>query len=216
MRWYIPLVCILLLTVPAAAQLERVGNGFNATMEYMPLWFVFHYGAQYTIINCTLTPWVDLTDNNSWMVLGSNDGLVVTVLDTRINVTPLLLGTTTSYNLTTTGDYSYYYIYFFTGFNTTGEKIEVHLYTSDFEPAPLETQDRRTYLFANPNPGGVAPPVEPGIVIIGVGAAVTLMAVRKGRTAKGGLERAIKKEMREHPWASRKTAERIAKDHRKG
>jgi len=29
------------------------------------------------------------------------------------------------------------------------------------------------------------------------------------------LERAIQKEMREHPWAGRKTAARIARDHRR-
>jgi len=176
----IPLIVIAilaLLIVPCEAQLEPAGYGYNVTMEYIPLWITFQYASSYNITSYTFKPFADFTyinetaHNNSWMILGSNDGHTVTVLDTQFNIS-LTSGATQSFNLPKTGFYKYYYVYLFTGFGTTGEKMEVHLYAAAEEPVPI-------YVYM----AGESQPVEPGHLILGT--ALFLAAIGWRRTVGG-------------------------------
>ena len=101
------------------------------------------------------------------MILGSNDGHVVDTLDTRINV-PLTGGVNTTFALPITGSYKYYYVYLFTGFSTTGDWLEVHLFAGAQEPTPV---------FAYV--AGEAQPVDPVMPIL---ATAALIAVAGRRT----------------------------------
>jgi hypothetical protein len=134
--YVILLLAVLLLAVPGAAQLAQAGNGLNATLNHIPLWFVFSYSAAHTITSYNFTPTVDLTGNNTWAILGSNDGYHLDVLDVRVNTT-LMGGVNSSFNMTTTGSYRYYYVDLLTGFSTAGDYLEVHLYASGYEPRPV-------------------------------------------------------------------------------
>jgi hypothetical protein len=128
------LFLVVLLMLPASAQLDRAGDGFNVTLNTIPVWFVFSYVSPHTVTNYTFTPYADFTGNNSWMILGSNDGKTVNVIDEQMNVS-LTSGTTYSFVLGTVAPYQYYYVYLFTGFGTAGEKLEVHMNAGTEEAA---------------------------------------------------------------------------------
>ena len=170
---FIILAVMALLIVPCEAQLEKAGNGFNVTMEYIPLWLTFQYVSSYNITSYTFKPYTDFTyinetaHNNSWMVLGSNDGHTVDTLDTQINIS-LASGATQSFNLPKTGFYKYYYIYLFTGFGTTGEKMEVHLYAAELEPVPI-------YVYV----AGESQPMELGHLILGTAIFLAMIGWRR-------------------------------------
>ena len=174
---FIIIAVMVLLIVPCEAQLEPAGYGYNVTMEFIPLWLTFQYASTYNITSYTFTPYADFTyidethNNNSWMILGSNDGHVVDTLDIQINIS-LASGATRSFNLPKTGFYKYYYVYLFTGFGTTGEKMEVHLYAAAEEPVPI-------YVYM----AGESQPVEPGHLILGM--AIFIAAIGWRRTAGG-------------------------------
>jgi hypothetical protein len=136
MRWYPLLFLMVLLAVPAGAQIMPAGLGLNVTMDHIPLWFVFGYSFRENITSYNFTASADLTGNNSWMILGSNNGHTLTLLDEHIN-TSLSGGVNASFTMATTGFYRYYYVYLFDGFSTTGDYLEVHLYAGKEETTTI-------------------------------------------------------------------------------
>ena len=180
MNYIIPLIIIAvmaLLIMPCEAQLEPAGYGYNVTMEFIPLWITFQYASQHVITSYTFKPYADFTyidethNNNSWMILGSNDGHVVDTLDTRINVS-LANDVTYTFTPPVMGSYKYYYVYLFTGFGTASEKMEIHLFAGAAEPVPV-------YAYV----AGESQPVEPGYLILGM--AIFIAAIGWRRTAGG-------------------------------
>jgi len=166
----------MLFVGAATAQLEPAGYGFNVTMEHIPLWLTFEYAAAINVTSYTFTPYADFTytdetHNNSWMILGSNDGHTVTVLDTRMNIS-MSSGPTLTFTLPKTGLYKFYYVYLFTGFGTAGQKMEIHLFAGVTEVAPV-------YVYL----AGAPEPFEPGHLVLGMAGLIMAIGWRK---AAGG------------------------------
>jgi hypothetical protein len=163
---WLPLILMLILAVPAVADVEPAGYGYNVTINSTPLWFTFEYASAYTITTYNITPYADFTDNNSWMVLGTNDGITFNPIDERINIT-LLEGTNYTFTIMAPGSYKFYDVFLFTGFTPPDEKIEVHMYAEGVEPEPV-------YIFSYGAPPQVAEPVLPAITIVGLVAGAIL------------------------------------------
>jgi hypothetical protein len=107
----------------------------------MPLWFTFEYAAPHVIAYYNFTPYADFLGNNSWYILGTNNGVTRVILDERTNVS-MTSGETYTFNLTVTGAYKYYDVFLIEGFSTSGDKLEVHMYTSTGE------EPRMVYAYA--------------------------------------------------------------------
>ena len=168
------LAAVLLAGAAAAGDLDPVGYGLNVTMHGIPLWFVFQYSSPVTITSYNFTPWNNFGVNNSWMILGSNDGRTLYPLDTEVNTTTLNSGTNYTFNLTTTGSFTYYYVYLYYGFGSSGEKMLVNLYAGAQQPAPV-------YAYV----AGQEQPWEPGVVVLGVASFIGFAGYRRIR---GGVK----------------------------
>ena len=163
-------LAMVLLAGAAAAQLEPNGLGFNITFHTMPLWMVFHYTPGQTITDYNFTPWSDFNGrNNSWTILGSNDGHTLYPLDTRINITGLTQNVNSSFTLAVNGSFTYYYVYLWYGFGTSDEKMAVHLYANGVE-VPVSA-----YFINASNPQ----PVDPITIVAGLAGVITFIGYRR-------------------------------------